>query len=50
MRDQNAPAGVGRSLKDSASETLSWPEDRSEPGPDGSVPVRVRRWDRPKNP
>ena len=50
MSDENAPADVHQVPKESAPERLPWPEDTSEPGPDGSVTVRVRRWDLPKKP
>jgi hypothetical protein len=35
---------------DADRDRLSWPEDDSPPGPDGSVTIKVRRWELPKHP
>jgi len=50
MNDQTLPEPAEQPAEELAPDHLPWPEDNSKPQPDGSVMIKVRRWDLSKRP
>lgn len=50
MNDQNEPERAEQPAKDIAPNHMPWPEGNSKPQPDGSMTIKVKRWDLPQYP
>jgi len=50
MNDPNVPEQAEQPAKELAPDHMPWPEDNSKPQPDGSVTIKVRRYNLPKHP